>query len=213
MRGKVRPIGLAAMGMPCQLYGTGMAFPWPLLEQLSLASGNIVEDMKLTVDLIERGTLPLFCSDATVVSAFPAAADAADAQRKRWEHGHLATMFNYGIPAVARARFSTAIRKLMLALDICVPPLSLLVMLLAALTVASALAAPIVEAACYTALVCLAAWFALCTGIAMAWRTFGRGAIDVKTLWRIPGYAASKLPLYFKFLTGRQREWNRTERK
>ena len=24
----VRPLGLAALGLPCQLMGTGMAFPW-----------------------------------------------------------------------------------------------------------------------------------------------------------------------------------------
>ncbi len=190
-----------------------MAFPWDLLQQLSLASSNIVEDMKLTVDLIGRGTMPVFCGNAAVISSFAPAPDSANAQRRRWEHGHLATLLKYGLPAVGRGIRDLDMRKTMLALDICVPPLSLLVMLLVAVTLASLVAAPAVEAARYTAAVCLLAWLALCTGLGLVWRRFARGSFDARTLWRIPAYAASKIPLYFKFLTSRQKEWNRTDRK
>jgi hypothetical protein len=30
----VRPTGLHRLGLPCQLMGTGMAFPWSLLERV-----------------------------------------------------------------------------------------------------------------------------------------------------------------------------------
>src|SRR5262249_17200745 len=42
----VRPLGLKALGLPCQLVGTGMAFPWKLIRSADLASGQIVEDLK-----------------------------------------------------------------------------------------------------------------------------------------------------------------------
>jgi cellulose synthase/poly-beta-1,6-N-acetylglucosamine synthase-like glycosyltransferase len=213
VRGTVRPTGLAAMGMPCQLYGTGMAFPWRVLHSLSLASSNIVEDMKLTVDLIGRRTLPLFCRDAAVISAFAPAPDSAGAQRRRWEHGHLATLFKYGIPALARALWKRDAAGIMLALDICVPPLSLLVMLLFILSCASTAAIPFVDVALYTTGACAVAWLALFIGLGLAWRRFARGEFSLKTLTRIPVYAASKVPLYFRFLTGREKEWNRTARK
>jgi cellulose synthase/poly-beta-1,6-N-acetylglucosamine synthase-like glycosyltransferase len=213
VRGTVRPTGLAAMGMPCQLYGTGMAFPWTLLQQLSLASSDIVEDMKLTVDLIERGTLPLFCRDAAVISAFADAPVAATAQRRRWEHGHIATLLHYGIPAAARAFRARDPARIMLALDICVPPLSLLVMLLMAGSIVSVLALPLLDAARYTTTVFAAAWIALSAGLALAWRGFARGELSLRMLLKIPAYAFSKIPLYLKFFTGRQREWNRTDRK
>lgn len=213
IRGTVRPIGLAAMNMPCQLYGTGMAFPWMLLQQLSLASSNIVEDMKLTVDLIDRGTMPQFCSDAAVISAFAAAPDAAHAQRRRWEHGHIATLFNYGMPAIARAIRELDLRKTMLALDICVPQLSLLVMLLAVATIASALLIPFLYVARYTTAAYVVAWIALCASLGIASRQFARGAFNLKSLARISVYAASKIPLYLKFMTGRQKEWTRTDRR
>ncbi len=213
VRGTVRPTGLAAMNMPCQLYGTGMAFPWPLLAGLPLASSDIVEDMRLTVDLIERGTMPLFCRDAAVISAFAPAPDSATAQRRRWEHGHLATLVKYGIPAVMHGIRARSLAKTMLALDICVPPLSLLVMVLAALTLASLAALPFAEMVRYAAAICVLAWIALISGISAAWYRFARGTFGLKTLWRIPVYALSKLPLYLKFVTGRQKEWNRTARK
>lgn len=35
--------------------GTGMAFTWPVISQAALASGHIVEDMKLGMDLALAG--------------------------------------------------------------------------------------------------------------------------------------------------------------
>jgi glycosyltransferase involved in cell wall biosynthesis len=213
VRGTVRPTGLAAMGMPCQLYGTGMAFPWPLLQQLSLASGDIVEDMKLTVDLIGQGKLPIFCSNVSVTSSFAAAPDSAHAQRRRWEHGHLATLLKYGIPAIARSIVSLDIRDTMLALDICVPPLSLLVLLLLAGTGLSLVAMPFVDAGAYAFGVCVVAWLGLFVSIGLAARRFARGSFNLRSLMRIPAYVASKVPLYLKFVTDRQKAWNRADRK
>lgn len=213
VRGRVRPIGLAAMGMPCQLYGTGMAFPWAILQGLSLASSNIVEDMKITLDLIEKGTMPMFCSNASVASTFPSTNDAADAQRRRWEHGHLATIFKYGIPAVAKGMMGLNMQKTMLALDICVPPLALLFILLVMGSMASVLAIPMVDAARYTTGFFLVAWIMFGASLSMAWSRFGREVVTFKTVLGIPAYVVSKLPLYLKFLTDRQKEWNRTDRK
>jgi len=45
VKNQVRPLGLLALGMPCQLMGTGMAFPWTCLRSVRLASGHIVEDL------------------------------------------------------------------------------------------------------------------------------------------------------------------------
>lgn len=213
VRGTVRPTGLAAMGMPCQLYGTGMAFPWTLLKTLSLASDAIVEDMRLTIDLLERGRLPLFCRDARVVSELAPAPESANAQRRRWEHGHLATLVRYGVPAVGHALRYRDPRRLMLALDICVPPLSLLVMLLALLTIVSLAALIVLPVALYTSVALGAAWVALIASLVLAWRRFARAQFDFNSLLRIPAYAFGKLPMYLKFLTGRHKQWNRAARK
>jgi glycosyltransferase involved in cell wall biosynthesis len=51
----VRPSGLASFGLPCLLTGTGMAMPWAVVRDAPLASGNIVEDMQLGLDLAVAG--------------------------------------------------------------------------------------------------------------------------------------------------------------
>ena len=37
----VRPLGLGGLGLPCQMVGTGMAFPWSVIRTADLASGWI----------------------------------------------------------------------------------------------------------------------------------------------------------------------------
>ncbi len=71
------------------LMGTGMAFPWPVVARTDLATGHIVEDMKLGVDLASKGLAPLYCPEAEVVSYFPDSSQGFKTQRTRWEHGHL----------------------------------------------------------------------------------------------------------------------------
>ncbi len=75
VRNRVRPLGFLRLGLPCQLMGTGMVFPWTLLSSLRLASGNIVEDMKMGLDCARAGFPPLFCPEAMVLSHFPASTD------------------------------------------------------------------------------------------------------------------------------------------
>ena len=74
---------------PCQLMGTGMAFPRKMLAETKLATGCVVEDMKLGLDLAAKGMAPQFLPQATVVSEFPTDESVGDGQRSRWIHGHL----------------------------------------------------------------------------------------------------------------------------
>ena len=96
VKNKLRPLGAAVLGGPCQLMGTGMAFPWPMLRDAPLATGHLVEDMQLGLDLARAGTPPLFCPAAGVSSVFPLDRAAARTQRTRWEHGHLSMLAGVG---------------------------------------------------------------------------------------------------------------------
>ena len=60
VRNLVRPLGYARLGLPCQLMGSGMAFPWSAIKNINLANGNLVEDMKLGIDLSKSGKSPYF---------------------------------------------------------------------------------------------------------------------------------------------------------
>jgi cellulose synthase/poly-beta-1,6-N-acetylglucosamine synthase-like glycosyltransferase len=126
----VRPSGLDRLGLPCQLMGTGMAFPWQVIRSVNLASGWIVEDLKLGLDLTAAGHPPKFCPCALVTSHFAASNKGAAVQRKRWEHGHLMTIARIAPRSLANSLTKGSLDYFALVLDLIVPPLSLVAMLL-----------------------------------------------------------------------------------
>ena len=56
----IRPLGLHGLNLPCQLVGTGMAFPWEVIQSANLATEHLVEDLKLGLDLAAPGIRPCF---------------------------------------------------------------------------------------------------------------------------------------------------------
>jgi cellulose synthase/poly-beta-1,6-N-acetylglucosamine synthase-like glycosyltransferase len=208
----VRPLGLDALGLPCPLMGTGMAFSWETIRSVDLASGAIVEDMKLGLDLARLRAAPVFCPAALVTSEFPQSAEAEASQRLRWEKGHtglLRTVPRLMLTAVVQRNLALFV----LALDLAIPPLTLL-----ALLVAGVLAVSVIFAALglgtLPLLLSAASLGALLLATGLAWLRFGRTILPARTLVRIPGYILGKLPLYGRILAGRAgSEWIRTERK
>jgi cellulose synthase/poly-beta-1,6-N-acetylglucosamine synthase-like glycosyltransferase len=207
----VRPRGLAKLGLPCLLTGTGMAFPWDVLHQAPLASGNIVEDMQLGLDLAIAGYPPQFCQEAKVTGILPPQGEAAKSQRTRWEHGHLQTLLTQ-VPRLKLAAFKQLRPDLLaLALDLVVPPLSLLVMAWGAGLGITVIAA-ILGASWLPAVVLAIAGIFIFLSIISAWAMFGKDDIPGKSLLSVPFYVLWKIPLYLAFLVKRQQKWVRTER-
>lgn len=211
VRNEVRPSGWHRLGLPCQLMGTGMAFPWSLIATASLASGSIVEDMQLGIDLAVAGSAPTFCPLALVTSTFPDSSEGTLAQRTRWEHGHLAMIAAHGLPLLWRGIVRRRLDLVAMALDLCVPPLASLVLVLLALAIAAALLAaqgggltPLVMA------IAVLATLVLATGL--AWSQVGRTLVSLPELLSAPLYAVAKIPIYVKLFTARQRQWIRTRR-
>ena len=211
VRNLARPLGALRLGAPCQLMGTGMAFPWPVIERAPLASGHIVEDMCLGLDLAERGTPPLFCPDALVTSTFAAKADGLATQRTRWEHGHLGVIVERAPRAMAQAMRRGDAALAAMVLDLCVPPLASLILLLVLGVLVGAFVAAIGGDRLPLFLFALALGL-VAVGVATAWRRFGRDIVSLRDLAGVPGYVVSKLPLYWQALRGRQARWVRTER-
>ena len=207
VKNKVRPLGLKALGLPCQLMGTGMAFIWHDIAQINLASSHIVEDMKLGVDLTRMNKPPIFLPEALVTSIFPPSEEATNTQRARWEHGHLSIIMNEAPRLLIEAIKTKNIRMLALAYDLIIPPLAVL-----------SLICVIVFMLCFAAssklLLLLASilLIALISAVLLAWLFFGRALISFKQLCFVPVYALAKIPLYIKFFVSRQVDWVRSKR-
>jgi cellulose synthase/poly-beta-1,6-N-acetylglucosamine synthase-like glycosyltransferase len=207
----VRPSGLERLGLHSLLYGTAMAFPWSVIQSAPLASGNIVEDMQLAVDLAMDGHPPVFCEEAKVIGRLPQQKQAAQKQRVRWEHGHLQTLLTQ-VPKLFKASISQRRFDLFaIALDLFVPPLSLLVMMWMAV-MGGALLAGALGASWIPAILLAIEGLLVVISVVGAWAKFGRADIPVQALLAAPSYMLWKIPLYFAFLVRPQTKWNKTER-
>lgn len=211
VKNKIRPIAVNKLGLPVTLTGTGMAFPWHVIADVNIAHDNIVEDMQLGIDCTLNGFAPVFCEEAVVYSDFPEQVKAEKTQRTRWEHGHLATIIQQVPVLFKQAMVRRDWRLLGLALDIGVPPLSLLVMI--SLVSGTLLSAYSFITGIYTPLFIFLTSFLFFIGVLVAtWWQFGRDYLTIKELRSIPMYIISKLSLYAAFIFKRQTSWVKTSR-
>jgi cellulose synthase/poly-beta-1,6-N-acetylglucosamine synthase-like glycosyltransferase len=207
-----RPLGYHRLGLPCMLMGTGMAFPWPVIQRADLATGHIVEDMKLGLDLARKGSPPVLCPEAEIASYFPDTTHGFRSQRTRWEHGHIALIAAEAPGLIWHALKERDGALLAMAVDLSVPPLALLALLVVTacgaavvLAVASGQMRPLWAAATISML--------LFISILVAWWRFARTVISLRELAFAPLYAVSKIPIYIRYLYRRQVDWVRSARK
>jgi len=206
IRNLVRQRGLARLGAPALLTGSGMALPWAAFLAAPLATADLVEDLAIGIALARQGRPPAFLAEVTTWSD-PARRAATAVQRRRWEQGFLRTAFAAAPPLLRSGRPPL----LWLGLHLLVPPLALLGFVdLAALALLGGLAA----------LGATPVPFALLAGLLglllilllLAWARFGREQIAATSLLLIPLYMAWKLPLYIAAALRPERRWIRTDR-
>ena len=211
VKNRVRPRGWARLGLPCQLMGTGMAFAWRDLPLIDLASGHIVEDLKMGLDFCRSGKPPLFCPDALVTSYFPRSEEGLTTQRTRWEHGHLGVILGDTPKLLVESMAKGNGNLLAMTLDLLVPPLALLTLALVAALGLSWLVF-LLAGILAPALIATTGVLLLAATILLAWSQFGREIISFSALMYAPFYAVKKIPLYIGFLLKRQVEWVRSKR-
>jgi cellulose synthase/poly-beta-1,6-N-acetylglucosamine synthase-like glycosyltransferase len=211
VKNRVRPGGLRKIGLPCHLTGSGMAFPWAVIRSAPPTGSYLVEDMLIGIELALLGHPPLSTSRVAVTSELPERDQAAERQRRRWEHGHLSTLARQGPRLIVQGILRMRIGLIAMGLDLMVPPLAFLVLLLLGWSSLCGLAlligvGPLPFALAGSSLAAVA----LAVGI--AWLAYGRQQIPLRYLLFIPGYVLWKIPLYFAFFRRKQQRWERTER-
>jgi cellulose synthase/poly-beta-1,6-N-acetylglucosamine synthase-like glycosyltransferase len=206
----VRARGLYRLGGGIPLFGTGMAFPWPLFSRLDLATAESVEDLRLAVELAQQSVRVHLCESVEVSSDAAQTRDSLD-QRGRWEHGFLRIASHYGLALLAAGLMRGKRHQVALGAHLLVPPLALLILsAILMLGVLSGFGMWIGEGL-------PAAFLAVSLGIAlltigMAWFAEGRQTLTLATLARAPLYILWKIPLYVRLMTASHAEWNRTRR-
>jgi cellulose synthase/poly-beta-1,6-N-acetylglucosamine synthase-like glycosyltransferase len=206
----IRQRGLMRLHAPVVLTGSGMAFPWRLFDAADLATGNIVEDLVLGVELARAGHAPLFAPDARVWTD-PSSSSGTLTQRTRWEHGFIGTARTQAVPLVIDGLRRGRPGLVWLGLHLATPPLALLLMLsFAVLAIEALLHGLGAGAGAFAALSVLLAIMLLLAGA--VWIGHGREQMRAATLFRIPLYLLWKLPVYLRLVRGGETRWIRTAR-
>jgi cellulose synthase/poly-beta-1,6-N-acetylglucosamine synthase-like glycosyltransferase len=211
LKNLIRQRGLQRLAGSVHLTGTGMALPWAVFDQADLATANIVEDIKLGLELTKAGKAPQLAAGAIVWSD-PSGSEGTLRQRQRWEGGFLALARR-----VAPATLSEGLRRgdarlVIRAIDMCVPPLVLLMGLNIAAAAGAAMFAifgvtPWWPAALQMSVLALAG-----VAILASWAFYGRQFLAARTLIAIPFYMLWKLPMYLRIRRGSADEWLRAGR-
>jgi hypothetical protein len=148
-----------------------------------------------------------------VTSEFPLSGEGARKQRLRWEKGHLQVILTRAPRLILKAIVDANWDLMALALDLAVPPLSLLAALLAGSFLVASVTALLGASAIpmWLSLLGLAAYS---TSIVTAWLCYGRDLLPahstVRSIWP---FLKHKLEVYYLFFFSHSNSgWIRTDR-
>ncbi len=209
----LRPLGLKLLGLPTQLFGTGMAFPFALLAGRDLGNSRLAEDTALGLALAAAGRPPLFVSEAMIRSTFAVSQTGIEQQRQRWEKGHLDNIAELVPGALAKSLRDRNVPLAAIAIDMAVPPLSLLVLITIVCLVLGGVAFALGAWAATLAIPAFSALF-LGFGTVLAWIAVGRDVLSARSLLLLPLHPIEKALFYHKIARGKASStWIRTDRK
>lgn len=206
----IRGRATSRIGGVALLTGTGMAFPWAVFAKAPLATGDLVEDLGLGLTLVREGLRPRLVEQAQVRSR-PAPQQDALTQRKRWEHGFLATALRTAPLLIIEGVKRRSRAELALGAHLLVPPLALL-FALSGLSFTAVAGLGLVTGDWFPAIALLAAILAAGGATLLAWLREGRAWLKPAALLSAPVYVLWKLPLYARFLIAPETRWVRTRR-
>jgi 1,2-diacylglycerol 3-beta-glucosyltransferase len=209
----LRSLGRERLGLSCGLRGNGMCFTREVLAKVPHQAFSIVEDLEYGIRLGEAGYRVHYAGEAHVYGEMVTAGKPSRSQRRRWEGGRFLIARSHG-PRLLRLALARRDPLLLdLAMDVLVPPLSIL-----AGAVGAGLFLSIATLALHRggAILPLSLWAACAAGLLVyvlrGWWLSGTGARGLLDLLCAPAYMAWKLTLLVRPQARRKEEWVRTTR-
>ncbi len=208
---QVRMSGLGNLFDTTRLTGSGMAFPWTIIQSTFKGSGNIVEDLAFTLALTVKGHSPILLKEAKIFGTFPSSQEGAATQRARWELGSLAIARKKIFSLLAQGIKERNLKIIAAALDISIPPLVMLIFSSILLLLISALIALLFGVVTPFKIVAFS-FFWMCIALFLSWFFYGRTILPPSALPGIFAFLLEKLKVYGA--KGRQsaQTWTRTKR-
>ncbi len=211
----VRSAGRENMGLSCGLRGNGMCFTTQLLGEVPHHAYSIVEDVEYGIRLGERGHRVHYAGEAHVYGEMVTSEKASRSQRARWEGGRLELARRHGLRLLRRAVAERSPLLADLAMDLFVPPLSVLAIATVAGGAASLTLSVLSGRPNVATILFAASGACLLVYAARGWHVSRTGLWGLATLAYAPAYVAWKatLPLRRRRESSRSKdEWVRTAR-
>ena len=189
-----------------------MAFRRELLLNVPHAAFSRTEDLEFGVLLGLQGVRVAFAGETRVYGEMPEHRDVVAVQRERWIGGRAAIARRFG---GALVRGAVARRSLMLAdlaVDLFVPPLSLLTLATGVGCAVTLVLAGATRAFVPAAIVWSTALAALCVHVIHAARVAGQGRAFVRAASAVPRYAFDRTMTALSALRRSEETWVRTRR-
>jgi cellulose synthase/poly-beta-1,6-N-acetylglucosamine synthase-like glycosyltransferase len=209
----VRSTGRESLELSCGLRGNGMCFTKAVLEEVPHDAFSVVEDLEYGIRLGEHGHRVHYAGEAHVYGEMVSSERASRSQRARWEGGRRQMVKQHAWPLLLRAMKERNLLLADLAVDLLVPPLSVLVAATAAGTVASA-ALAVATRRPNLALVLFGSSGAFLAVYALrGWQVSGTGVRGLTSLGYAPFYMAWKATLPLRRTRKASGDWVRTTRR
>ena len=207
----IRPLGSMRAGMPCQLTGSGMAFPWEAIRKVNVANKSLAEDTTLGLELAYLGYAPTFCPEAKIDGNVPKAWGTLVQQRRRWEQGYLESIVSNAPKMALRSITSLRPSLLWAAFDLCIPPLALLGMAWAALFAAACVLAAFNGSQLPLIMLSIGAVL-VAASLVLGWLIHCRKQVPLQAILSMPWFLVRKVRIYLSLLFEREKVWLKTER-
>ena len=207
----IRPLGSLRLGMPCQLTGSGMAFPWHVIRKVNVANQSLAEDTTLGLELAYAGHPPTFCPEARIDGHVPKEWGTLVQQRRRWEQGYLESILSNAPKMTLRSITSFKPGLLWAAFDLCIPPLALLGIVWAILTL-PAIGMAFFGGSTLPAIILGVGAVLMGCSLVLGWLVHCRDKVPAKAILAMPWFLVRKVVIYASLLLKREKVWLRTER-
>ena len=207
----IRPLGSLRLRMPCQLTGSGMAFPWHVIRKVNVANQSLAEDTTLGLELAYAGHPPTFCPEARIDGHVPKEWGTLVQQRRRWEQGYLESILSNAPKMTLRSITSFKPGLLWAAFDLCIPPLALLGIAWAILTLPAVVLA-LLGGTALPAIVLGVGAILMGSSLVLGWLVHCRDKVPAKAILAMPWFLVRKVAIYASLLLKREKVWLRTER-
>ncbi len=211
LKNLTRPKGMARLGLPTQLFGTGMCFRADVLGGITFAD-HLTEDLKISHDLLLAGIKPAFVADALVRSPLPEERSAMSTQKLRWETGQIQTWAK--LPGMLlRLLFRGRVGSALSLIDWSAPPVAMAIAAWLLLTFFAIVAAALHLASWFILLPFAVTLALLATYVILGTAQIAGPAAVVSLFVAVPRFLLWKIALYLRMLTGRgAKTWDRTPR-